>query len=248
MAPDSQAAPVRPRNSGATTLRAIGTIMAAHAVVETHMRPASRLLHQGSRGPEGRRATGDGPSRMSAVDEFSPGTRSPGMRDREASLEFVPVILTVQQGRRVTVPAIQLDDKEDSSPPCAPCLTSPATLASWARRGSLGPSCWTLRHIPEPAVSCNWSPWSVKGAEQTIVAGARYSSEAGSTDCELRSVAYGLTQAPDRAKVPSGSVIAPDSRPELSAMTTLHARVCCPPWTIRCPSTRSTWCTGARWA
>jgi hypothetical protein len=112
----------------------------------------------------------------------------------------------------------------------------------------LGPQLLDLATHPRARRELQLVARSVKGAEPTIVAGARYPSEAGSTDCELRSVAYGLTQAPDRAKVPSGSVIAPDSRPELSAMTTLHARVCCPPWTIRCPSTRSTWCTGARWA
>lgn len=99
--------------------------------------------------------------------------------------DFAPVVVTLRQGRRVTVRAVRPDDTER--------LQSAIRAMSDESRYSrfMG----TLRELPPALLDLATNPRAGRdfqlvavtgeGAEETIVAGARYSSETGSTECEF---------------------------------------------------------------
>jgi len=103
----------------------------------------------------------------------------------EPGLDFVPVAVKLRRGVRVTVRAIRPDDADR--------LQSAIRAMSDESRYSrfMG----TLRELPPALLDQAIQPRAGRemqlvavtgeGAEETIVAGARYSSESGSTECEF---------------------------------------------------------------
>ena len=110
----------------------------------------------------------------------------------EPRLDFVPVAVKLQGGFRVTVRAVRPDDADK--------LQSAIRAMSDESRYSrfMG----TLRELPPALLDQAIQPRAGRemqlvavageGAEETIVAGARYSSGSGSTECEF---AVALTDA-----------------------------------------------------
>ena len=110
----------------------------------------------------------------------------------EPRVDFVPVAVKLRGGFRVTVRAVQPDDADKLQ----------AAIRAMSDESRYSRFMGTLRELPPALLDQAIQPRAGRemqlvavtgeGAEETIVAGARYSSESGSTECEF---AVALTDA-----------------------------------------------------
>jgi GNAT superfamily N-acetyltransferase len=100
-------------------------------------------------------------------------------------MEFVPVVLHLRGGRRVTVRAVRPDDADNLQAAVRGLSDESrhARFMSFVRE--LSPQ--LLRRATHPEVARELQLVAVvdEGGEERIVAGARYSAAAGSTQCEF---------------------------------------------------------------
>src|SRR5262249_23340648 len=103
----------------------------------------------------------------------------------EPTIEFAPVVLTLQRGQRVTVRAIRPDDRERLQSAVRALSEESRYLRFMGVLRELSPQLLELALHPRVGRELQLAAVVGEGAEETIVAGARYSSEAGSADCEF---------------------------------------------------------------
>jgi RimJ/RimL family protein N-acetyltransferase len=99
--------------------------------------------------------------------------------------EFEPVAVTLRQGRRVTVRAIRPDDTERLQSAVRALSDESRYLRFMAALRELPPSLLDLATNPRAGRDLQLVAVVGEGTSETIVAGARYSSEVGSPDCEF---------------------------------------------------------------
>jgi RimJ/RimL family protein N-acetyltransferase len=107
------------------------------------------------------------------------------MRDAEPAIQFVPIVLTLQQGKRVTVRAIRPDDAERLQSAMRALSDESRYFRFMGALPELPPQLLEIATHPRAGRELQLVAAVGEGSGETIVAGARYSSEAASTDCEF---------------------------------------------------------------
>ena len=99
--------------------------------------------------------------------------------------EFEPVVVTLRPGRSVTVRAIRSDDTERLQSAVRALSDESRHSRFMAALRELPPALLDLATNPRAGRDLQLVAVVGEGAAETIVAGARYSSEAGSRECEF---------------------------------------------------------------
>jgi len=102
-----------------------------------------------------------------------------------AAREFEPVVVTLRQGRSVTVRAIRSDDTERLQSAVRALSDESRHFRFMAALRELPPALLDLATNPRAGRDLQLVAVVGEGAAETIVAGARYSSETGSRECEF---------------------------------------------------------------
>jgi acetyltransferase len=107
------------------------------------------------------------------------------VRDVEPAIEFAPIVLTLQQGQRVTVRAIRPDDVERLQSAVRALSDESRYFRFMSALPELPSQLLEIATHPRAGRELQLVATVGEGSDETIIAGARYSSEAGSTDCEF---------------------------------------------------------------
>src|SRR5262249_32641607 len=107
------------------------------------------------------------------------------MRETGPPIEFAPVVLRLKQGQRVTVRAIGPDDRERLQSAVRGLSEESRYLRFMGVLRELSPQLLEIATHPRVGRELQLVAVAGEGTEETIVAGARYSSEAGSKDSEF---------------------------------------------------------------
>ena len=105
---------------------------------------------------------------------------------------FAPVVVKLRQGARVTVRAIRPDDTDKLQAAIRAMSDESRHARFMGTLRELSPALLDVATHPRAGQDMQLVAATGEGAGETIVAGARYSSELGSTECEF---AVGLTDA-----------------------------------------------------
>jgi acetyltransferase len=100
-------------------------------------------------------------------------------------IEFGPIVLTLQQGQRVIVRAIRPDDAKRLQSAVRALSDESRYFRFMGALPELSPRLLEIATHPRAGRELQLVAAVGEGADETIVAGARYSSEAGSTECEF---------------------------------------------------------------
>ena len=98
---------------------------------------------------------------------------------------FTPVIVKLRRGRQVLVRAIRADDSERLQTAIRALSDESRYFRFMAALKELPPGLVDLAIRPPDGRQLQLVAVTGEGSAETIVAGARYSSEAGSSDCEF---------------------------------------------------------------
>jgi len=107
------------------------------------------------------------------------------MREAGLPIEFAPVVLKLRQGQRVTVRAIRPDDRERLQSAVRALSEESRYLRFMGVLRELSPRLLEIATHPRVGSELQLVAVAGEGTEETIVAGARYSSAAGSKECEF---------------------------------------------------------------
>src|SRR5215510_9795564 len=107
------------------------------------------------------------------------------MKEAEPTIEFAPVVLTLQRGQRVTVRAIRPDDRERLQSAVRALSDESRYFRFMGAMRELPPGLLDLATRSRAGRELQLIAVADEGDGERIVAGARYSSEVGSTDCEF---------------------------------------------------------------
>src|SRR5262245_16223516 len=107
------------------------------------------------------------------------------MTDLKAASPFTPVTLTLRQGRQVVVRAIRPDDQERLQSAVRALSPDSRYTRFMGALKELPPKLLDMALHPEAGRALQLIAVVGEGTDETIVAGTRYSSEPGSTDCEF---------------------------------------------------------------